>query len=813
MSSPTNENTNERKRKKTIEEENVLIKEKENINLKKKKIEFEDDEEFEKYVFSNFKNAEESYNNKEQYILSEITKAFFNDNRKYKSIEDMANEIKNQAIKNIKKNLDIICNNECTSPFFVERFRVKYINEQNMLNIKTAQNYFKEFIILYKNNNFNDFSLEINTNIEEGGASEKNNIEDDDDIESGDNIKSNDNTKSKLDNSHNNDNNMEENKNNSILNEENMYISNLWKEKIKCKIDNINDNNILTKILNYIGGTSIHVDHIPMHINKFHILNTLSTLKYNVMNINIWDVYNTKDTRAHSFFRRANIYFNNKTSATNVLNTIRENTYAIPIHQWYMNNVRRNIYNTIDFKICPPICSHMERIKKDYNMAKELVRKLDCSCGINMDLFNKMSDDTYLNGPINKRRKVDDKEHDETFNDKSKNTFEVNTLNNNNNIENNKNGFNDDNINEDKNIIEKENVTESPIISMIENNEEQNYDVKKKLDILILYLRFVHNFCYYSAKKFNTYDELLRECGYFYLRVNVGQKKLHKNFIPIFYENCNKEKDNTYLDNMIINSISIDETNLLNEDIKNGLSINSEHNDLKNQNSFVMNNETNDHNENRKYKLKYTNDMLLYKLLNNKKNEIFSFQDEEQIKISEFQLKWLVHFDNEIKNAINKKYYENINIEKTNEFLDILKKDYALTTSDNKQSDIRCSKCKKLFNHINDLPNHIFLKHNQFKMKLITETEIQIMKKKFYETPLSFHFLFMMEKKYNYMFKNYNHKNSIFKRNKSFINHNLHVLNNTNKNEYKDFDDPQQNLLQNVKHTNTNKSKNFYDDT
>lgn len=331
-----------------------------------------------------------------------------------------------------------------------------------------------------------------------------------------------------------------------------------------------------------------------MHINKFHILNTLSTLKYNVMNINIWDVYNTKDTRAHSFFRRANIYFNNKTSATNVLNTIRENTYAIPIHQWYMNNVRRNIYNTIDFKICPPICSHMERIKKDYNMAKELVRKLDCSCGINMDLFNKMSDDTYLNGPINKRRKVDDKEHDETFNDKSKNTFEVNTLNNNNNIENNKNGFNDDNINEDKNIIEKENVTESPIISMIENNEEQNYDVKKKLDILILYLRFVHNFCYYSAKKFNTYDELLRECGYFYLRVNVGQKKLHKNFIPIFYENCNKEKDNTYLDNMIINSISIDETNLLNEDIKNGLSINSEHNDLKNQNSFVMNNETND---------------------------------------------------------------------------------------------------------------------------------------------------------------------------------------------------------------------------
>ncbi|ETW28906.1 hypothetical protein PFFCH_03632 [Plasmodium falciparum FCH/4] len=87
------------------------------------------------------------------------------------------------------------------------------------------------------------------------------------------------------------------------------------------------------------------------------------------------------------------------------------------------------------------------------------------------------------------------------------------------------------------------------------------------------------------------------------------------------------------------------------------------------------------------------------------------------------------------------------------------------------------------------------------------------MKKKFYETPHSFHFLFMMEKKYNYMFKNYNHKNSIFKRNKSFINHNLHVLNNTNKNEYKDFDDPQQNLLQNVKHTNTNKSKNFYDDT
>ncbi|SOV83754.1 conserved Plasmodium protein, unknown function [Plasmodium sp. gorilla clade G3] len=812
MSSPTNENTNEKKRKKTIEEENVLIKEKENINLKKKNIEFEDDEEYEKYVFSNFKNAEESYNNKEQYILSEITKAFFNDNRKYKSIEDMANEIKNQAIKNIKKNLDIICNNECTSPFFVERFRVKYINEQNVLNIKTAQNYFKEFIILYKNNNFNDFSLEINTNIEEGGASEKNNMEYDDDIESGDNVKSNNNTKPKLDNSHNNDNNIEKNKNNSILSEENMYMSNLWKEKIKCKIDNINDNNILTKILNYIGGTSIHVDHIPMHINKFHILNTLSTLKYNVMNINIWDVYNTKDTRGHAFFRRANIYFNNKTSASNVLNTIRENSYSIPIHQWYMNNIRRNIYNSIDFKICPPICSHIERIKKDYDIAKLLVRKLDYSCGINMDLFNKMNDDTYLNSQVNKRRKIDDKEHDETNNDISKNTFEVNTLNDN-NIENKTDDYNDDNINEDKNIFHGANIPESPIISMIENNEEQSYDVKKKLDILILYLRFVHNFCYYSAKKFNTYDELLRECGYFYLRVNVGEKKLHKNFIPVFYENCNIEKDNTYLDNMIINSISIEETTLLNKDIKNNISINKEYNDIINKNSFVIHNESKYHNENRNNELKYSNDMLLYKLLNNKKKEIFVLQDEEQMKISEFQLKWLVHFDNEIKNAINKKYYQNINIEKTKEFLDILKKDYALTTSDNKQSDIRCSKCKKLFHHINDLPNHIFLKHNQFKMKLITETEIQIMKKKFYETPHSFHFLFMMEKKYNYIFKNYNHKNSIFKRNKSFINHNLHVLNNPNKNEYKDFDDPQQNVLQNVKHTNATKSKDFYDDT
>ncbi|SOV19868.1 conserved Plasmodium protein, unknown function [Plasmodium sp. gorilla clade G2] len=800
MSSPANEYTNEKKRKKTIEEENV--------NLKKKKIEFEDDEEFEKYVFSNFKNVDENYNNKEQYVLSEITKAFFNDNRKYKSIEDMANEIKYQAIKNIKKNLDIICNNECTSPFFVERFRVKYINEQNVLNIKTAQNYFKEFVVLYKNNNFNDFSLEINTNIEEGGASEKNNIQYDDDIDSADNQKSNDNTKAKLDNSNNNDNNIEKNKNNSILNEENMYISNIWKEKIKCKIDNINDNNILTKILNYIGGTSIHVDHIPMHLNKFHILNTLSHLKYNVMNINIWDVYNTKDTRGQTFFRRANIYFNNKTSASNVLNTIRENSYAINIHQWYMNNVRRNIYNNIDFKICPPICSHIERIKKDYNNAKALVRKLDYSCGINMDLLNKMNDDTYLNAPVNKRRKVDDKENGETKEDISKNISDINTLNDN-NIVNNTNDHNDD-----RNDFDNENIPESPIISMIENNEEQNYDVKKKLDILILYLRFVHSFCYYSAKKFNTYDELLRECGYFYLRVNIGEKKLHKNFIPIFYENCNIEKDNTYLDNAIINAIYTEQNTLLNEDIKNNISINKEHNNIENKNSFVIHNETNNHNENSNYELKYSNHMLLYKLLlNNKKKEIFSVQDEEEMKISEFQLKWLVHFDNEIKNAINNKYYENINIEKTEEFLDILKKDYALTTSDNKQSDIRCSKCKKLFHHINDLPNHIFLKHNQFKMKLITETEVQIMKKKFYETPHSFHFLFMMEKKYNYMFKNYNYKHSIFKRNKSFINHNLHILNNTNKNEYKDFDDPQQNVLQNVKHTSTTKSKDFYDDT
>ncbi|SOV19783.1 conserved Plasmodium protein, unknown function [Plasmodium gaboni] len=800
MSSPANEYTNEKKRKKTIEEENV--------NLKKKKIEFEDDEEFEKYVFSNFKNVDENYNNKEQYVLSEITKAFFNDNRKYKSIEDMANEIKYQAIKNIKKNLDIICNNECTSPFFVERFRVKYINEQNVLNIKTAQNYFKEFVVLYKNNNFNDFSLEINTNIEEGGASEMNNIQYDDDIESADNQKSNDNTKAKLDNSNNNDNNIEKNKNNSILNEENMYISNLWKEKIKCKIDNINDNNILTKILNYIGGTSIHVDHIPMHLNKFHILNTLSNLKYNVMNINIWDVYNTKDTRGQTFFRRANIYFNNKTSASNVLNTIRENSYAINIHQWYMNNVRRNIYNNIDFKICPPICSHIERIKKDYNNAKVLVRKLDYSCGINMDLLNKMNDDTYLNAPVNKRRKVDDKENGETMDDISKNISHLNTLNDN-NIVNNANDHNDD-----RNVFDNENIPESPIISMIENNEEQNYDVKKKLDILILYLRFVHSFCYYSAKKFNTYDELLRECGYFYLRVNVGGKKLHKNFIPIFYENCNIEKDNTYLDNAIINAIYTEQNTLLNEDIKNSISINKDHNNIENKNSFVIHNETNNHNENSNYELKYSNHMLLYKLLlNNKKKEIFSVQDEEEMKVSELQLKWLVHFDNEIKNAINNKYYQNINIEKTEEFLDILKKDYALTTSDNKQSDIRCSKCKKLFHHINDLPNHIFLKHNQFKMKLITETEVQIMKKKFYETPHSFHFLFMMEKKYNYMYKNYNYKHSIFKRNKSFINHNLHILNNTNKNEYKDFDDPQQNVLQNVKHTSTTKSKDFYDDT
>ncbi|EUD69230.1 hypothetical protein C922_00093 [Plasmodium inui San Antonio 1] len=815
MNEPSDGKLNDRKRKKPDDN----AEEGKDPGKSKKKVEFENDEEYEKYLLSNFKkgsprgsggdgrhDTRQEWRREprhestpaEEYALSDMIKSFYSEVKKYKTVEDMANEIKRLAVQNIKKNLEIICNNECTSSFFVEKYRVKYINEQAELNVKSAQNYFKEFLILYNSNNFDDFSLEVNTNVdkktgEDRREKEKNNEQGE---EVANHAEEDPPVMHHSQNTHGGDTNSghispnrdqiggEDGRTN-----DHMYKANTWKEKMKCKIENPNENtNVLIKILNYLSSTSLYIDHIPVSIKKFDIVKKLNELNYDVLNANIWDTFSSKESRpfslsistAPSFHRRGNIYFKKHNKMSELLNALREKPRNVQINGWYLNSVKRNNYGYVDLRICPPICSHVEVIKADYEKAKMLVRKLDASCHIDANLLGRIREEAYIEVRKKKRKLGEGQADGQADGEGDDVTVEAIASN---NGDNNATGESSDHLGD------------NPIIDIIEGNKDLS--VTKKLDILIVYLRFVHNFCYYSARKFNTYDEMVRECGYFYLRVNM-QNKFYNNLIPIFYENFNVSKLEQYgqgsgwIDNFADGC----------QRRKRG--------ELRNDNHAVdgalprgdqPSQETNPNEQ-----------PPTCPLLQRLKKKYFNDVDS----LSEYQLKWLLHFEEEIKDAINANYNEQIEIEKTKEFMDILKNNYILKPSDNPRGDgkseIRCAKCKKLFNHIKDVPNHIFIKHSQIKFKLITETEAEIMKKCFYEAPHSFHFLFMMEKKYNLGHSKSHLNKNIFKKNQNFKNQNFYLVPNSAKSDYKDFDDPSLNIIENVKQS-APKNTDFYDDT
>ncbi|KMZ98029.1 hypothetical protein PVNG_00367 [Plasmodium vivax North Korean] len=846
MNEPTDGKINDRKRKKP----DGNAEEGKDPGKSKKKVEFENDEEYEKYLLSNFKKGparggsggsgggrhesrhESRRENRrdtrhesspaEEYALSDMIKSFYNEVKRYKTVDDMANEIKRLAIQNIRKNLEIICNNECTSSFFVEKYRVKYINEQAELNVKSAQNYFKEFLILYNGNNFDDFSLEVNTSVEkEGKAKEEkgeeavnqqgdeavnqqgdeavnqqgdeavNQLGDEEANQQGDEAANQPGDDDPPDETtHNGEGVQSKNHISGKDGQANadMYKTDTWKEKMKCKIENASENtNVLIKIVNYLASTSLHIDHIPVNIKKFDVVKKLNELNYDVLNANIWDTYSTKESRPFSlsistvpsFYRKANIYFRKHNKTADLLSALREKPRSVDINGWFLNNVKRNNYNYVDLRICPPICSHAEVIKADYERAKLLVRKLDASCHIDADLLARIREEACIE-IRQKRRKLGEGEAVEAVEAVEAAGAAAPS----NNSENNASGDRGDQLGD------------SPIVEIVEEN--QNLSVRKKLDILIVYLRFVHNFCYYSARKFNTYDEMVRECGYFFLRVNM-QNNFYNNLLPIFYENFNVSKLEQYGQH---------EQNEQHEQPEQHAKGGSEGGDGESGESG----ESGELGNGAEGPLAGENQPPSCPLLRLKKKYFNDVADP-----SEYQLKWLLHFEAEIKDAINANYNEQIEIEKTKEFLEILKNNYILKPSDSNprgegKSEIRCAKCKKLFNHIKDVPNHIFIKHSQIKLKLITETEAEIMKKCFYEAPHSFHFLFMMEKKYNSGHSKSHISKNIFKKPKSFKNQNFHLLPNSAKSDYKDFDDPSSSVFENVKQTAPKKS-DFYDDT
>lgn len=700
-----------------------------NSPKEKKKTEFENDEEYERYLVTHVKKTEDR-----EYVFSEFVKTLSNEMKKFKTIQDMANEIKKLAIRNISRNLEIICNNECVSAFFLEKYRVKYINEQIRLNIRSAQHYFKQFLILYNSRtSLEDFNLEINTNLERE--------EDDVKLHKEQEEERNDSSVNKL----------------HDLTEDTFYKTNLWKERIRCKINNINDNNILTKIINYQNSITLLIDHIPMKIKKFDIVSKLQELEFDILNINAWDVHYFRDAGSDSF-RKAMVYLKKKDERSELLKTIEESggfeTIGYTLTQW-----RKNTYNQIDIRICPPICSHIERIKVDYEIAKELVRKLDKSCNITMAFYRELEEENNKQKESFKRRKTEES----SLVEKKDEDDAVDAI----------------PVDSEETKEPKSEEGESPIIYLIEKCKDSN--ITNKLDILILYLRFVHNFCYYSAKKFNTFDEMTRECGHFYLRVNL-KKPFPSNMIPIYYENFNVKKLDYYVNKTCLGLIntSNEGTNVVctSDDSKKEQTSNSIDNNIGQQ--------------------------LILK--NQPISDVESF--------SEYQMQWLRNFEEEIKDALKETYNEPIDIEKTPEFTKIVKQNYILKMNTEQKHEIRCGKCKKLFNSLKDLPNHIFTKHPQIKMKLITEVEAEIMKKKFYEASHSFQFLHVMEKKYSLIQNGYNRNYN--KRTKSYNkNENIHMVSNiVRRGEFVD-DDPSNTLpLDTMRVMDLKKKKNdFYDDT
>lgn len=727
-------------RKRTNDEISECKDKENNYNKQKKKMEFENDEEYEKYLLTHVKKIEDR-----EYVFSEFVKTLSNEMKKYKTIQDMANEIKKLAISNISRNLEIICNNECVSSFFLEKYRVKYINEQILLNVQSTQHYFKQFLILYNSRtSLDDFSLEINTNLEKEEDHVKLEKEEEEEVEK------------------------DSNQNRTHrLTEDAFYKTNLWKERIRCKINNINDNSILTKIINYQNSITLLIDHIPIKIKKFDIITKLQEMHFDILNMNTWDIYYFRDVGSDSF-RKAMLYLRKKDEKSELLKNIQEKG-GLPVNGFNIKDWRKNIHNQIDIRICPPICSHVERIKIDYENAKRLVRKLDASCKITLDFYEQIEEENNKQKEACKRRKIEEastgkKEEgantkDETS-DQAKETVKIKT--------------NTHNEEELKNDEEKE----SPIIYLIEKCKEST--INNKLDILILYLRFVHNFCFYSAKKFSTYDELARECGHFYMRVNLN-KSFPPNLIPIFYEIFNVKKLDYY-----VNKNGLESVHLLNGHTYNG--------------SFKKENEQTSTIDKRSLQ------ELIFKNI--------SENDITKESFSEYQLQWLFNFEEEMNEALKATYNEPIEIEKTPEFMKIIKQNYTLKMNSEQEHEIRCAKCKKLFNSLKDLPNHIFTKHTQIKMKLITEVEAEIMKKNFYEAPHSFQFLYLMEKKYSLLQNGY-HRN-FNKRQKSYSkNENIHMVSNTVRREFIDYDDPTNTLtLDTLPQIDSKKKKNdFYDDT
>lgn len=789
-------------------------KQKDSIQIKGT-IEFENDEEFEKSLLSSFKKKKDA----SEYIFSDIVKKLYGELKKYKSIYEMADEIKKLSIHCISNNLEIICNNECTSSFFIENFRVKYINEQNKLNIKCAQNYFREFMVLYKNNDFDDFNLEIDTNVGENkseavGTDEK-------EVDEGVEMRTETETEAEGKIGETN-----EEDDISFLTNENFYSSDSWKEKIKFKIHNINDNNVLFKILKYFHSITVRIENISSKINKFDIVKTLHDINMSILNMNMWDVYVTKPNRSVEFFRKAILYVQNKDDCTKLVNLFRdsgsktkEGIYGFSLNanknssgdndkdssmsnikNWKFE-VKKNIYNYMEIRVCPPICSHKKIIAQDYEYAKQLVNKLDKCCNINKSLLHE-EEETVSGGPTKKRKTENSVSKDEELTKDGEDKAEEDGHNDGHNdgqiaghtdakvdgkadeknetldetpdeTPNEKKKFDSKGEGEGEGEGDDNNNEDSFMVKLVESNKKIN--VSKKLDILILYLRFVHNFCFYSAKKFHTYDEMVRECGHFFLRVNLDKEQPH-NLTPTYYENfdvvkliCDNGEDPEKIKNRIFTII--EKRNRMVDTDVNGKCNGDDSSTLKEENSF-----------------------------------------------SHYQLRWRSNFEKELMDALQMNYYENIDIEKTEEFLDILKKKYILNV--NNTNEIRCAKCKKLFSSIRDVPNHIFMKHVQAKLQLITETEIEIMKRKFFEAPHSFHFLHMMEKKYNSILQQNNSGKGVNQKR----NRNIHFVGRKSKvdlkqegnfdgkgyyaNLYTPFNPP----LKNEKFNSTKKI-DFYDDT
>ncbi|EGC30217.1 hypothetical protein DICPUDRAFT_58394 [Dictyostelium purpureum] len=260
-------------------------------------------------------------------------------------------------------------------------------------------------------------------------------------------------------------------------------------------------------------------------------------------------------------------------------------------------------------------------------------------------------------------------------------------------------------------------ITNNPIESFEKWNQLTSIE---KLDRTILYLRYVHFYCYYCSEEFSDECETIRKCGTIHLRRSPGETT------SISIEKKEEPTTTTTTTTSTTNDEQMEtENNKSTEQIekikKNSEDENNNLDNIDNSNNIDENNKENDE-ENKEENMNIEESKDELKLSSN--NNITSTEsvDNKPKLTTESEQLWVTSLDNNTKNKIariptsNEQYLCKEAIEKAAE-------DYINNnTIKIEEEKYKCNLCSKLFKGAEYVKKHINLKHPE-ELKNESETK------------------------------------------------------------------------------------------